>query len=176
VSFFQKGGKVFRLSSRLGLALVATALLLVGWSSSAAASGSQESVGYIVVLDDSVSDPRAVAAEHSTGVVDLELGYVYEDALKGFSANLTADQLASLAQDPRVDFIEPDGLVTTMTTQTNATWGLDRIDQRNRPLSTTFTYTNTGSGVTAYIIDTGIRFSHSQFGGRAVTGTDTVDG
>jgi subtilisin family serine protease len=167
---------VFRLSSRLGLVLVATALLLVGWSSSAAASGSQESAGFIVVLDDSVSDPRAVAAEHSTGVVDLELGYVYEDALKGFSANLTAEQLASLAQDPRVDFIEPDGLVTTMTTQTNATWGLDRIDQRNRPLSTTFTYTNTGSGVTAYIIDTGIRFSHSQFGGRAVTGTDTVDG
>jgi subtilisin family serine protease len=62
------------------------------------------------------------------------------------------------------------------TTQTGATWGLDRIDQRNRPLSGTFTYTNTGAGVKAYVIDTGIRFSHSQFGGRAVSGYDAVDG
>ena len=62
------------------------------------------------------------------------------------------------------------------TTQTNATWGLDRIDQRSRPLSTTYTYFNTGAGVRAYIIDTGIRFSHSQFGGRASSGFDAVDG
>jgi subtilisin family serine protease len=63
-----------------------------------------------------------------------------------------------------------------MTTQTGATWGLDRVDQRNRPLSGSFTYFNTGAGVTAYVIDTGIRFAHSQFGGRAVTGFDAVDG
>jgi subtilisin family serine protease len=60
------------------------------------------------------------------------------------------------------------------TTEANATWGIDRIDQHNLPLSTTYTYTNTGAGVTAYIIDTGIRFDHSEFGGRAVSGFDAV--
>ena len=60
------------------------------------------------------------------------------------------------------------------TIEANATWGIDRIDQHNLPLSTTYNYTNTGAGVTAYIIDTGIRFDHSEFGGRAVTGFDAV--
>src|SRR4029077_17264650 len=66
--------------------------------------------------------------------------------------------------------------VEMMTTQTGATWGLDRIDQRNRPLSGSFTYFATGAGVSAYVIDTGIRFNHTQFGGRAVSGFDAVDG
>jgi subtilisin family serine protease len=64
--------------------------------------------------------------------------------------------------------------MTVDTTQTGATWGIDRIDQRSLPLSGTYTYFATGSGVTAYIIDTGIRFTHTQFGGRAVKGVDEV--
>jgi subtilisin family serine protease len=67
-------------------------------------------------------------------------------------------------------------VVRLEATQTDVTWGIDRIDQPALPLSTTYTYTNTGLGVTAYIIDTGIRFSHSEFGGRAVSGFDAVDG
>jgi subtilisin family serine protease len=62
------------------------------------------------------------------------------------------------------------------TTQSGATWGIDRIDQRSRPLSGTYTYTSTGSGVTAYIIDTGIQTSHSQFGGRAAVAYDALGG
>jgi subtilisin family serine protease len=72
--------------------------------------------------------------------------------------------------------VEPDRVIALDTTQNNATWGLDRVDQRALPLSTTYTYDSTGAGVTAYIIDTGIRFSHNEFGGRASSGYDAVDG
>ncbi|HEV8455199.1 MAG TPA: S8 family peptidase, partial [Gemmatimonadales bacterium] len=72
--------------------------------------------------------------------------------------------------------VEPDGIATIVTTQSGATWGLDRIDQPARPLSGTYSYNNTGAGVTAYIIDTGIRFGHNEFGGRATSGFDAVDG
>ena len=82
--------------------------------------------------------------------------------------------LGALLADDRVASIERDAEVTAF--ETDATWGIDRIDQRALPLSETFTYTNTGSGVKAYIIDTGIRFDHSQFGGRAESGFDAVDG
>src|SRR6185436_8134260 len=70
--------------------------------------------------------------------------------------------------------VEEDSVMEIVTTQNNATWGLDRIDQTDRPLNGTYVYTSTGSGVTAYIIDTGIRFTHTQFGGRAVRGFDAI--
>jgi subtilisin family serine protease len=101
---------------------------------------------------------------------------VYENALKGYAISMPQSRLGELLADPRVVSVEADGVVTTSTTQTGATWGLDRIDQRARPLSGTFTYTATGAGVKAYIIDTGIHASHTQFGGRVVQGRDTVDG
>src|SRR6266511_2292130 len=131
--------------------------------------------GFIVVLKDSVGSAGPVAAEHARRF-GADVRYVYAHALKGYAATLSEDQLGALAADARVDFIERDGTVAAVTTQTGATWGLDRIDQRSLPLSGTFTYTNTGAGVKAYIIDTGIRTSHSEFGGRAVDGYDAVDG
>ena len=67
-------------------------------------------------------------------------------------------------------------MVTADVTQTNPPWGLDRIDQRNRPLSGTYTYNFTGSGVRAYVIDTGIRTTHTQFGGRASNVFDAFGG
>ena len=94
----------------------------------------------------------------------------------GFAARLSPRALGLLRADPDVAYIEADGIVTIDTTQSNPTWGLDRIDQRALPLSTTYTYNNTGAGVTAYIIDTGILTSHTQFGGRATVGYDSFGG
>jgi subtilisin family serine protease len=125
---------------------------------------------YIVVLKEG-GDPRSVAA-----VAGVSPRYVYTAALDGFAATLNQGQLNALTHNPNVDYIAQDGRVSVVTTQSGATWGLDRIDQRYRPLNGTYTYTPTGSGVRAYILDTGILTSHVEFGGRASVGYDALGG
>jgi subtilisin family serine protease len=140
---------------------------------------------YIVVLADAAvgakaGSPQAAAAVGSTSS-KLSKGYgatiarSFGSALNGFEASMSEAAAKRLAADPSVAYVEQNHTVSLSATQTGATWGIDRIDQRNRPLSTTYTYSTTASNVTAYIIDTGILYSHSQFsGGRATPGYDAV--
>jgi aqualysin 1 len=160
-----------RLSKRVGAATVAilAGVVLAGVTASVPAAAAFQT--YIVVLDDSVANPAAAAA--AEGVTPT---FVYKSALKGYAAPMTAATATRLASTSNVRSVEPDGVVHATITQTPATWGLDRIDQRNLPLNNAYTYTATGAGVTAYIIDTGIRFTHTQFGGRASSGVDEIDG
>jgi len=123
---------------------------------------------YIVVFNDDVGDPHGKAKEKAQKQ-NGKLKYSYGAVLKGFAAELSDEAVAELRADPDVAYIEQDQVVSVNTTQTGATWGIDRIDQRNRPLSGTYTYTRTGAGVRVYIIDTGIRPTHTQFGTRAQT-------
>jgi subtilisin family serine protease len=81
-----------------------------------------------------------------------------------------------LSEDFRVAFVEEDAVVTADATQSNPPWGLDRIDQRSRPLNAIYTFNWTGAGVFAYVIDTGIRTAHTQFGGRAANVFDAFGG
>ncbi|MEU5787270.1 S8 family peptidase [Micromonospora purpureochromogenes] len=150
-----------------------------GASAPGAISGS-----YLVVLrTDAVGAANTLAAR--TAVPDRaatlakryggSVADVYSAALTGFSAKLSAGQARRLAADPAVAYVEQDRVVTVQGTQANPPWGLDRIDQRSLPLNASYTYPNTASNVRAYIIDTGIRTTHTDFGGRASWGTNTVD-
>ena len=128
---------------------------------------------WIVVFNNSVADPRSTAAR----VVEERGGtlhFVYEHALRGFAATLPATAAEALRRDPRVAYVEPDGVVHAADVQYGAPWGLDRIDQRYLALDGNYGYHVTGYGVNVYVADSGIRFSHAEFGGRAVPGTDVI--
>ena len=187
-----------RIGRRLGMltaATVAAVALSIASSSAAVAAPTGEiryasapgavAGSYLVVLKpDVVGKPGSVTARTAVGSRASALASryggtvdsVYAHALTGFSVKMTAERAKQLAADPSVAYVEQDQIITVQATQTNPPWGLDRIDQRNRPLSGTYTYPNTASNVRVYVIDTGIRISHSQFGGRATWGTNTVGG
>lgn len=146
---------------------------------------------WLVVLKGPAKAPAAPAAAVPDVARQLvgraegaRLGHVYRAALHGFSARMSRAEAARMTADPRVAYIRQDTRVrvaaTTMDTaaagqtQPNAPWGLDRIDQRRLPLSTTYTYRTTAPGVSVYVIDTGLRTTHTEFGGRASVGVDTV--
>lgn len=99
----------------------------------------------------------------------------FDTVVKGFSGKMSKRAMRKLLADDRVAYIEEDQKMYATVTQSGATWGLDRIDQANLPLDSLYNYTSDGTGVNAYVIDTGIMVSHSDFGGRALNGWDFVD-
>ncbi|MFD5365964.1 S8 family serine peptidase [Streptomyces sp. NPDC127103] len=131
---------------------------------------------YIVTLDESApaetAKGRAVAARFGA-----KIERTYTSAINGYAVELSEAQARKLAADPAVASVVQNRVFTVDGTQPSPpSWGLDRIDQRALPLNQSYTYPDTaGQGVTAYIIDTGVRITHSDFGGRASNGYDAID-
>ncbi|WNG62907.1 S8 family peptidase [Archangium gephyra] len=127
---------------------------------------------YIVVLKAPRVGEKGIAPAMIAESLSARYGgsafLTYEHALRGFASRMTPEQARAMAADASVEYVEENGVMRAIgERQPEATWGIDRVDQRNLPLDQTYLYSSSGKGVNAYIIDTGIRVSHAEFGGRA---------
>ena len=131
---------------------------------------------YVVVFKNTVA-ASSVSAE-AQSIVNADKGklhFTYEHSIHGFAADLSPSAVAALRLNRNVAYVEQDRVVTLQATQSpTPSWGLDRIDQKALPLNNSYTYPNTGAGVHVYGIDTGILYSHTDFGGRASKGFDAI--
>ncbi len=127
---------------------------------------------YIVVLkENQVSTAETLTARYGGTVTST-----WRTALNGFAARMTAKQAAQLAADPSVSYVQENGRVTIQDSQQNPpSWGLDRVDQRQVGRDGRYVFETPASHVRAYVLDTGIRISHTTFGGRASWGVNTID-
>lgn len=131
---------------------------------------------YIVMLPANTSpgDTSRVAGELAAKYGGT-VGFVYNAGIRGFSLRVPADRAGELAAEPSVEYVAQNQAVTLQDVQVQLNppaWGIDRIDQRSLPLDAKYFYPNTGSSVRAFIIDTGMRLTHQEFGGRAFCGFD----
>jgi len=131
---------------------------------------------YIVILKAGHGVDTAAAAIKAARQSGGAVGFVYRHALQGFSLTASPTAADALRHNPNVASVTLSGTRSiTSTTQPGPTWGLDRVDQRAVQLDSSYTYDATGTGVVAYVLDTGIRFSHVDFGGRASAGFDAIN-
>jgi subtilisin family serine protease len=159
---------------RRASAAVVGVLLAVGGTAltAPAAAAPPEKTAVIVQLapgSDAERESRRAAGN------DGSVSHVYQHAMRGFAGEFTPQAIEALRRNPNVLTVEPDGVVQAVDVQANPVWGLDRIDERDLPLDTQFSYASNGSGVTAYVIDSGVA-PHPEFGTRLQAGTSTVRG
>ncbi|HEV2778791.1 MAG TPA: S8 family serine peptidase [Actinophytocola sp.] len=181
-----EGSSAGSLRRLVGLGFAAAALVAASVASPAAAAegqvlnaGAADTIkdSYVVVFRDSVSAQSIDSqVRASTSKYGGQVKHTYRAALRGFAASMTEQQARRLAADPAVAYVQQDQVVRITDVQPNPpSWGLDRVDQRDLPLDSSYTHNPAGTAnVTAYIIDTGIRTTHQDFGGRAVWGTNTT--
>jgi subtilisin family serine protease len=142
-------------------------------------AGSADAIkdSYIVVFKDSTMSAKSVTDQVASKAdqYGAKATYTYKSALRGFAGTMSAQAARQLAADPAVAYVQQNRTVHVTTDQPNPpSWGQDRVDQRDLPLNSNYSYSTTASNVTAYVIDTGIRTTHSEFGGRATWGTNTT--
>ncbi|WP_084468317.1 S8 family serine peptidase [Actinokineospora inagensis] len=161
------------LSAAITVAIAVGAVVALAPTATADVLGGRDAVpgSYIAVYRNGAqADPDALAHRYSG-----QVRHRFEHALRGFSVTMDERSARRLAADPAVAYVQRDQRVRVEGEQPNPTsWGLDRIDQRTQPLDSSYHYSTTATNVTAYVVDTGIRVTHEDFGGRAVWGTNTT--
>ena len=135
---------------------------------------------YIVVLNpqyvDAQASEPAIASEaaHLKGIYGGDIKGVYSAAVKGFVVEMPEKAAVALSKNARVAFVEQDAEISVAGSETSSSWGLDRIDQRSLPLNSQYSWGTDASNVHAYVIDSGIRPTHADFGGRATADYDAL--